>query len=96
MKTFSCFCKPALIPRIALLVAAFAALPPAAMAPSETPAATPAKAALPASGSQAGPREGRVPLAANGNIAAWQEAVIGAEAGGLRTEEVRVNVGDQV
>ena len=36
------------------------------------------------------------PLSANGNIAAWQEAVIGAEAGGLRTEEVRVNVGDRV
>jgi RND family efflux transporter MFP subunit len=35
-------------------------------------------------------------LAANGNIAAWQEASIGAEANGLRLSEVRVNVGDQV
>lgn len=96
MKTFSCFCKPALIPRIALLVAAFAALPPAAMAASETPAATPAKAALTVSVTQAVPGEWPLLLAANGNIAAWQEAVIGAEAGGLRTEEVRVNVGDQV
>ena len=35
-------------------------------------------------------------LAANGNIAAWQEAVIGAEAVGLRLTEVLVNVGDTV
>ncbi|TFZ01995.1 efflux RND transporter periplasmic adaptor subunit [Ramlibacter humi] len=37
-----------------------------------------------------------VRLSANGNIAAWQEASIGAEAGGLRITEVRVNVGDRV
>ncbi|SEN88031.1 RND family efflux transporter, MFP subunit [Duganella sp. CF517] len=35
-------------------------------------------------------------LAANGNIAAWQEASIGAEADGLRLAEVKVNVGDVV
>jgi len=35
-------------------------------------------------------------LAANGNIAAWQEAVIGAEISNLRLTEVRVNVGDRV
>jgi RND family efflux transporter MFP subunit len=35
-------------------------------------------------------------LAANGNIAAWQEAVIGAEATGLRLTDVLVSVGDQV
>ena len=35
-------------------------------------------------------------LAANGNIAAWQEAIVGAEAGGLRLTEVHVNVGDRV
>jgi RND family efflux transporter MFP subunit len=35
-------------------------------------------------------------LSANGNIAAWQEAIVGAEANGLRLSEVRVNVGDQV
>ena len=33
---------------------------------------------------------------AAGNIAAWQEALIGAESGGLRMTEVRVNVGDVV
>lgn len=35
-------------------------------------------------------------LAANGNVAAWQEASIGAESNGLRLTEVRVNVGDSV
>lgn len=35
-------------------------------------------------------------LAANGNIAAWQEASVGAETGGLRLTEVRANVGDRV
>ncbi len=33
---------------------------------------------------------------ANGNIAAWQEAVIGTEANGLRIADVKVNVGDVV
>lgn len=37
-----------------------------------------------------------VRLAANGNVAAWQEASVGAEAGGLRIAEVRVGVGDRV
>lgn len=35
-------------------------------------------------------------LAANGNIAAWQEAIIGSEMGGMRLAEVSVNVGDVV
>jgi HlyD family secretion protein len=33
---------------------------------------------------------------ANGNIAPWQEAIIGAEVNGLKLTEVRVNVGDVV
>ena len=37
-----------------------------------------------------------IKLAANGNVAAWQEAVIGSELAGLRLTEVRVNVGDVV
>jgi RND family efflux transporter MFP subunit len=37
-----------------------------------------------------------VKITANGNIAAWQEAIIGTEANGLRLAEVRVNVGDIV
>ena len=44
------------------------------------------------------PRLATLPLriSANGNIAAWQEAIIGTEANGLRLAEVRVNVGDRV
>jgi RND family efflux transporter MFP subunit len=44
------------------------------------------------------PQSGRWPMtvSANGSIAAWQEAVIGAEAQGLRLTELRVQVGDRV
>ncbi|MSQ72853.1 MAG: efflux RND transporter periplasmic adaptor subunit [Betaproteobacteria bacterium] len=44
------------------------------------------------------PQSAQMPfeVQATGSIAAWQEAIIGAEAGGLRVTEVRVNVGDVV
>ena len=35
-------------------------------------------------------------LVANGNLAAWQEAIIGAEVNGLRIRELHVAVGDVV
>jgi len=37
-----------------------------------------------------------VSLSANGSIAAWQEAIVGAELNGVRLAEVLVNVGDMV
>ena len=37
-----------------------------------------------------------ITLAANGNLAAWQEAIVGSETAGLRLTEVRANVGDAV
>ncbi|MEC5215187.1 RND family efflux transporter MFP subunit [Actimicrobium sp. GrIS 1.19] len=37
-----------------------------------------------------------IALAANGNITAWQEAIIGSESNGLRLSDVKVNVGDSV
>jgi HlyD family secretion protein len=57
---------------------------------------TPPKAAL--SVSAVSPSNGAlgVQLAANGNVVAWQEAIIGAEVNGLKVTEVRVNVGDTV
>jgi RND family efflux transporter MFP subunit len=59
--------------------------PEAAAKPALTvEAVTPARAEWPLS------------LAANGDIAAWQEAVIGAEISNYRLTEVRVNVGDRV
>ncbi len=59
-------------------------------------AATAAKPALTVT--LATPQRTELPLAvpANGSVAAWQEAVVGAETSGLRLAEVRVNVGDRV
>ncbi len=37
-----------------------------------------------------------IKLSANGNIVAWQEASVGAEAAGLRLTQVHANVGDRV
>ncbi len=89
--------KPVVLAVLALCIAAsagVAVMTPAAAAKEEqktaqTPALTvttirPATAALP------------LQLAANGNVTAWQEAVIGSESNGLRLTEVRVNVGDVV
>jgi RND family efflux transporter MFP subunit len=55
-----------------------------------------AKAALTVTAIQAQRSEVGSALVANGSIAAWQEAVVGAETSGLRLAEVRVNVGDVV
>ena len=63
---------------------------------AENPAPPAAKAALTVTVTQALRSEWPLILSANGNIAAWQEAIIGAESGGLRLEEVLVNVGDHV
>jgi HlyD family secretion protein len=64
--------------------------------PAPAPNASTAKPALTVT--LATPQRGELPVsvAANGSIAAWQEAVVGAEASGLRLAEVRVNVGDRV
>jgi RND family efflux transporter MFP subunit len=71
-------------------VAAFdvrAADPPAAPAPKPALTVT-----------LVSPQRGELPVAvaANGSVAAWQEAIVGAEAAGLRLAEVQVNVGDRV
>jgi RND family efflux transporter MFP subunit len=64
-------------------------------APS-APAKGPAKPALTVTADA--PRHEQLPLAlaANGNVAAWQEASVGAEAHNLRLATVHVNVGDVV
>ena len=58
--------------------------------------AAPVKPALTVTTTRPAPAQLPIKLAANGNVAAWQEAVIGSESGGLRLTEVRVNVGDAV
>jgi HlyD family secretion protein len=54
------------------------------------------KAALTVTTAQPSLVDWSIKLSANGNIAAWQEAIVGAEANGLRLSDVRVNVGDIV
>ncbi len=60
------------------------------------PAAAAPKAALSVTAVQ--PAQTRLPikLGANGNIVAWQEAIIGSESSNLRLTQVLVNVGDTV
>lgn len=60
------------------------------------PAAAPAKPAMVVS--TVTPQRSSLPirLTANGNINAWQEAIIGAEVDGLRLTELNVNIGDHV
>ncbi|RZS46788.1 efflux RND transporter periplasmic adaptor subunit [Sphaerotilus mobilis] len=95
---------PARPVRPALVTAALAALMalpcslPLAQAQTSAPASAPASAKAALSVEVVSPVSAQVPvtLQANGNIAAWQEASIGAEIAGLRLVEVRVDVGDRV
>ncbi|MEO8121043.1 MAG: efflux RND transporter periplasmic adaptor subunit, partial [Rhodoferax sp.] len=66
-----------------------------AVKPAATPAA-PTKPALTVTTTQAQASALPIKLAANGTIAAWQEASVGTESNGLRLAEVLVNVGDVV
>ncbi|MBP9906054.1 MAG: efflux RND transporter periplasmic adaptor subunit [Rhodoferax sp.] len=61
-----------------------------------SPPAAAGKPALTVTLTQA--RVGSLPikLAANGSMAAWQEAIVGAEANGLRVQELMAGVGDAV
>lgn len=79
----------------ALLLVARAADAPKAAAPTEARASSP-RAALTVTLVQPQPAEWPLTIAANGSVAAWQEASVGAEIAGLRLESVRVNVGDAV
>ncbi|MET3132529.1 RND family efflux transporter MFP subunit [Oxalobacteraceae bacterium GrIS 1.11] len=85
----------ALATAFALGAIGFALVAPASHAADDKKAEAP-KAALTVT--SATPMAARLPikLAANGNVSAWQEAVIGSESNGLRLTEVRVNVGDAV
>ncbi len=65
-------------------------------ADEKKPAVAAPKAALTVTVTQ--PQSANLPVrvAANGNVAAWQEASVGTEANGLRLAQVLVNVGDVV
>lgn len=68
---------------------------PAAATGASAPAA-PGKPALTVTTVQARRIELPTVLPANGSLAAWQEASVGAEVAGLRLDQVLVNVGDSV
>ena len=63
---------------------------------AQAPQPAPAKPALTVSVGSPSVQTLPMQTKANGNIAAWQEASVGTEIGGLRLTEVRVNVGDVV
>jgi HlyD family secretion protein len=90
--------KPALIALVVVAVAAGAFFVFSSGKPDATAAGTKASAkpALTVTAAQPQPTSLPIKLAANGNITAWQEAIIGSESSGLRLTEVRVNVGDAV
>ena len=69
--------------------------PAAAQEPAKKPVAA-VRPALTVTVTRPESREMPVRLAANGTIAAWQEALLGAEINGLRLAEVRADVGDTV
>lgn len=82
---------------VSLLVLAGVLLATVAVrAADDKPASAAPKPALTVAVTQ--PQRATLPLtvAANGSVAAWQEASVGAESNGLRIAEVRVNVGDSV
>ncbi len=76
--------------------ASAAGSPAAAPAPSDRTAATAARPALVVTAVRPAKAEVADTLSANGSIAAWQEASVGAEVSGLRIAEVRADVGDAV
>ena len=84
---------------VILVAAGYAVLRPkdsrqAPAAPAPAPAA--ARPALTVTSTRAETSALPIKLTANGSVAAWQEASVGAEINGLRLAEVLVNVGDVV
>jgi RND family efflux transporter MFP subunit len=81
---------------VAGAIAYWLSRPKAAPPPSVPPAPVAARPALTVTSTRAQSSALPIKLSANGNVAAWQEASIGAEISGLRLTEVLVNVGDVV
>lgn len=92
---------------VAILLAAAVVAQTASDKPADKSAEKPAAGSTPAAAqgprpsltvAVTTPQSGNWPLtiAANGSIAAWQEATIAAEANGLRLTDVRAQVGDRV
>ncbi|HWW70030.1 MAG TPA: efflux RND transporter periplasmic adaptor subunit [Duganella sp.] len=98
MKTMKTNLKPLAIAVLAVFVAGgigMAVYSPASQAADDKKAEAP-KAALTVTTTKPSTASLPIKLAANGNVAAWQEASVSSESNGLRLTEVRVNVGDVV
>lgn len=98
MKTLKTNLKPLAIALLAVFVAGgigMAVYSPATQAADEKKPTAP-KAALTVTTTKPSTASAPIKLAANGNVAAWQEASVSSESNGLRLTEVRVNVGDVV
>ncbi|KAF4533640.1 hypothetical protein B566_EDAN005687 [Ephemera danica] len=83
-------------PRPLILFALFLAACGDAPSPSPSPAAPVGKPALTVTATVPQNEDWARTLAANGNVVAWQEAVIGAEIANYRITAVEVDVGDKV
>jgi HlyD family secretion protein len=82
---------------IALAASAAAVLAQDVKSPSPSPQGNPSpRAALSVTVNTPQSIAWPVTVPASGNVAAWQEALVGSEIGGLRVSEVLVNVGDTV
>lgn len=88
-------CLPALLSLLMLAACSSGSDTPAQPSAAAEPAA-PAKPALTVTVVSPESREVDRRLAANGSVAAWQEASLGAESGGLRLAAVKASVGDRV
>jgi RND family efflux transporter MFP subunit len=98
MKTLKTNLKPLATAVLAVLVVGgigMAMYSPATQAADEKKTTAP-KAALTVTTTKPSTASLPIKLAANGNVAAWQEASVSSESNGLRLTEVRVNVGDVV
>lgn len=82
--------------RIALAALLFGNLAACGNAPPESAQTAPPRPALSVSAVRPAVREIPLTLAANGSVAAWQEAVIGAEVADQRLAEIHAQVGDRV
>ena len=91
--TMQCLAVLPLLKKLQRLVLAGLLLPLLAQAASPQPASKPALAVT-----LTQPQQTLLPqhIFANGNVAPWQEAIIGSEVNGLRLAQVLANVGDVV
>ncbi|HYW56959.1 MAG TPA: efflux RND transporter periplasmic adaptor subunit [Polaromonas sp.] len=88
--------KPVAIISIAVIAIAALAIAFFSSKPEEKAEVAAPKPALTVTVAQPAQASLPINLSANGNVVAWQEAVIGSESNGLRLTQVLVNVGDSV